>query len=135
MAGSSTFNGHIANWSRRQTGRVRRYLDGYRTFRHLLMRDFHRLTPYPRSDADWDVVQFIDPETREAVVLAYRVRGDETTRKVIPKRLDPGCTYAIIDPFSGRKPRGVTGGKLLEKGLRLTLKPESAAVRHLKPVD
>ena len=135
MAGSVTLNGHIANWSGRRTKRVRKYLDGYRTFRHLLMRDFHRLTPYPRSDADWDVVQFLDPETREAVVLAYRVRGDETTRKVTPKRLDPGCTYAVIDPFSTRKPRVVTGGRLLEKGLRLTLQPESAAVRHLKPVD
>ena len=71
---------------------MKKYLDGYRTFRGLLMGDFHRLTPYPRSDADWDVVQFIDPDSREAVVLAYRVRGNEKSRAVLPRRLDPDAS-------------------------------------------
>ena len=135
MAGAISLSGHIANWSKRQVQRVRRHLDGFRTYRHLLMKDFHPLTPYPRTPGDWDVVEFVDPQTGEAVVMAYRVRGEERTRAVRVKRLTPDATYEIVDPFSGRKPRQATGERLMTKGLRITLKPESAAVRHLKPIS
>ncbi|MFQ5808142.1 MAG: glycoside hydrolase family 36 protein [Armatimonadota bacterium] len=134
MAGSITLCGHIANWSERQTRRVRKHLDGYRTFRHLLTKDFHALSPYPRSPADWDVVQFLDPDTGEAVILAYRVRGDRKTQTLLPVHLAAERAYEIIDPFSSRKGRTATGGALMDKGLRLSLPPDSAAVRHLKPV-
>ncbi|MHC4715820.1 MAG: alpha-galactosidase [Planctomycetota bacterium] len=133
MAGAISLSGHIANWSKRHTRRVRRHLDGLRSYRHLLMKDFHPLTAYPRTPADWDVVEFVDPDTREAVVLAYRVRGDERARTVHPVRLDPQADYEITDPFSARKPRTAAGQALMGRGLRLSLAPESAAVRHLKP--
>ncbi len=134
MAGSITLCGHIANWSKRHSRRVRTYVDGYRTFRHLLMKDFYPLVAYPRSPDDWDVVQFIDPETAEAVVLAYRVRGDQNKRTIILKHLSDEATYQIADPFSARKPTTANGQALMEKGLRLSLKPESAVVRHLTPL-
>jgi alpha-galactosidase len=134
MAGSMSFSGHIANWSSRQVRRVRQHLDGYRAFRHLLMKDFYALTPYPRSAADWDVVEFVDPANKEAVVLAYRVRGEQQARRIYPKRLDPEKTYRVGDPFSARKPRMLSGKALMETGLRLSLKPESAAVLHLIPL-
>jgi alpha-galactosidase len=134
MAGAVTLCGHIANWSPQQTSRVARYLDGYRSYRHLLMKDFYALAPYPRSEDDWDVVEFVDPETHEAVVLAYRMRGEHAARRVYPVRLDPAATYQIIDPFSARKLPLVTGQELLEKGLRLRLQPESALVRYLRPL-
>ena len=96
MAGSMSFSGHIANWSDGQVALVQRYLDAYRRFRHLLMKDFYALSPYPRTPGDWDVVQFIDPDTTEAVILAYRVRGGEGQRVVFPKRLD-GSKTSIDD--------------------------------------
>ena len=99
-----------------------------------LVKDFHPLTPYPASDADWDVVQFIDPDTSEAVILAYRVRGETDSLLIRPRRLDPDVTYRITDPFSSRKPKQATGRDLTQKGLRISLKPESAAVRHLIPL-
>ena len=133
MAGAISLSGHIANWSRRQTRRVRRHLDAMRSYRHLLMKDFFALSPYPRTAADWDVVQFLDPDTAEAVILAYRVRGEQRVRTVCPVRLDPTRTYEITDPFAARKPRTAGGETLMTKGLRLSLQPESAAVRHLKP--
>jgi len=134
MAGSITLCGHGANWSPRHTRRVRKYLDAYRTFRHLLMKDFHPLTPYPRGPGDWDVLHFIDRETCEAVILAHRVRGSRRRLTVFPKRLDAGRTYRVIDPFSSRRPRSATGQGLMERGLNLTLGPESALVRHLTPL-
>ncbi len=134
MAGSITLCGHIAKWSRRQTRLVRKYLDGYRSFRHLLMKDFYALTPYPRSADDWDVVEFLDPTTGEAVIMAYRMRGDERIRTVTPKRLNPAKTYEVVDPFSTAKPRQMSGRTLMERGLRFVLAPDSAGVRHLRPV-
>jgi alpha-galactosidase len=134
MAGSITLCGHIAQWSAGQTERVRRYLDGFRSYRHVLMGDFYRLTEYPRLAGDWDVVQFLQPQSGESVVLAYRVRGDRQVQTVFPRRLDPGTTYAIVDPFSGTELERTPGRHLAEAGLRLALEPESGLVRHLKPV-
>jgi hypothetical protein len=111
-----------------------RLLDGYRTFRHLLMKDFYPLTDYPRSAEDWDVVQFIDPKTAEAVILAYRVRGDIDRLTVFPKVLRPETAYQVVDPFTSTKAKTAQGKVLTEKGLRLSLAPESALVRHLIPV-
>ncbi len=134
MAGCLTLCGHIANWSKRHTTLVRKHLDGYRTFRHLLMKDFHPLTPYPRSPDDWDVVEFVDPQTREAVVLAYRVRGERKSRTVHPVGLDPDATYEMRDPFSRRKAVTASGETLMARGLSVMLAPETAIVRHLKPI-
>jgi hypothetical protein len=114
--------------------RVRRYLEGYRTYRHLLTKDFYRLSPVPRDEGDWDVVQFADPATGEAVILAFRVRGHQSSTIVRPKALRLSGTYAIVDPFSGRPARMASGNALTQHGLRLSLTPESALVRHLQPV-
>lgn len=140
MAGSLTLCGHVAHWSRRHTRRMVRLLDGYRTFRHLLMKDFYALAGCPSADGrprgpeDWDVVQFIDPTTSEAVILAYRVRGHVDRAKVFPKGLGPEVTYKIGNPFAGGKTRTVLGKVLMNEGLRLSLAPESALVRRLLPI-
>ena len=46
-----------------------------------------------------------------------------------------GKTYEIVDPFSKRKGRAVSGEELMTKGLKLKLDPDDAAVRHLKPTE
>jgi alpha-galactosidase len=135
MAGCLSLSGHIAHWSKEQTALVRRYLDGFRSFRRLLMGDFYALTPYPRTEADWDVVQFLDRGTKESVFLAYRVRGDEAECVVHPVRLAAGATYNVIDPFQDAAPLRHTGADLLETGLRIALEPESARILHLRPVS
>jgi hypothetical protein len=112
---------------------VRRYLDGFRSFRHLLMKDLYALTPYPQSEDDWDVVQFLDPETGESVVLAYRVRGTEGERLVMPRRLVAQANYGMLDPFEGTTLDCRTGLDLMESGLRIQVEPESARVVHLRP--
>jgi hypothetical protein len=134
LAGSFTFGGHIASWGPRQVRRVRRYLEGYRAYRHLLTKDFYRLSPVPRDDTGWDAVQFVDPATGEAVILAYRVRGHQSSTIVRPKALRLSGTYTIVDPFSGRPARTASGDALAQHGLKLSLAPESALVRHLQPV-
>ena len=135
MAGAISLSGHIANWSRRKARQAKQHLEGFRTYRHLLMKDFHPLTPYPRTEGDWDVAEFVDPETHEAVVLAYRVRGERRSRTVRPVRLDADLTYEVIDPFGDLKLRRATGQQLMKGGLRLELNRETALACHLKPTD
>ena len=135
MAGAMSFSGHIADWSRPHARKVRKHVDAFKTFRHLLMKDFHALTPYPRSPADWDVVEFVDPATGEAVVLAYHVCGGAGARTLPLTALAAEKTYEIVDPFSARKGVVKTGRELMDKGLRIKLPDEGALVRHLRPVD
>jgi alpha-galactosidase len=135
MAGSISLSGHIANWTEGQAAQVKRYLDGYRTFRHLLMQDFYPLAPYPRDETDWDVAEFADPATGEAVVLAFRVRGEDGRQRVRPVGLRTDRKYRVLDPVGGRRPRSATGAALMARGLRVTLAPDSAAIYHLVPVS
>jgi len=134
MAGSVTLCGHIGHWSSRHTRRLRRYLDGYRTFRRLLMKDFYPLSRYPGGPEDWDVVEFVDPGPGEAVILAYRVRGGQDSLTVFPRGLRPEGTYEVSDPFSSRRGKAVTGAELMSRGLRLFLKPGGALARRLLTV-
>jgi hypothetical protein len=56
---------------------------------------------------------------------------------VLPKGLRPEAAYQVADPFRAGKartdPEGLPGKVLMGKGLRLSLAPESALVRHLIP--
>jgi len=133
MAGAISLSGHISHWSGEHTREVRYLLHGFKRYRHLLMEDFHRLTPYPRSPEDWDVVEFLDPESGEAVVLAYRCEGSEDRRVVIPKRLAAAAVYRVVDPFSENVLESRSGAELMRDGLSFSLGPNSAEFRHLKP--
>ena len=133
MAGSLSLSGQISSWSQAKMALVKRYLDGYRTFRHLLMRDFYALAPYPRTDQDWDVAQFVDPNTGEAVVLAYRYRGTLDEQVFPIGHLKTEGRYQVLDPFGDRQIETVPGTVLLSRGLSIVLGADSAAVYHLVP--
>jgi hypothetical protein len=134
MSGALSLSGYISNWSEAQRDRVKLYLDGFRTFRHLLMKNFHPLLPYPRSQEDWDAAEFVDPRSGEAVILAFRVAGQDSLQSLKAKRLKPELSYRVVDPFSGKTLSRAKGSTLMKKGIELSLKPHSAAVRHLKPI-
>ena len=65
---------------------------------------------------------------------AFAPRAKTATRSVRPVRLDPARRYEVTDPFSGRPGQVVSGQELLDRGLDLTLQPESALARHLAPL-
>lgn len=133
MGGAFSLSGHIANWSHRQVERVKRHLEAYRSYRHLLMKDFHPLLPYPRSIDDWDAVQFLDPAAGEAVVLTYRFEGDRSALRVKPRRLNPESVYQIVDPFTADPPAERSGAEIEREGLAVELERNSARILHLKP--
>jgi hypothetical protein len=68
------------------------------------------------------------------VVLCYRFAGEESCRQIRPKRLDPDLRYEIVDPFGPTSLGRARGSRLMARGIEVTLEPNSAAVRHLKPI-
>lgn len=131
MAGAFSIDGDVATWSKARLRQVRKLIDHYRGFRHLLVKDCHRLTPYPRSMDDWDVVQFTDPATTESVILAYRVAGDDG-QVVLPRGLRGEGTYEVISPLDGTVAMA-SGRSLMRDGLTLRLPQDGATVRRLVP--
>ena len=109
------------------------HLDAFRSYRHLLSGDFHPLSPIPRSAGDWDVVQFLDPATSGALVLAFRMRGGTDSMTVVPTRLRPKVRYEVVDPFA-EGVVAVLSAEELTHGFALKLAPDSAAARHLRPL-
>jgi hypothetical protein len=135
FSGCISLSGHISHLSKEHVETIRYYLDGFKRFRHLMMDDFYRLTPYPRSPADWDVVEFLNPESGEAVILAYRFEGDTGAQTILPKKLKPGAFFDIVDPFSQEVLSTEKAEKLLKDGFTFDLELNSALVRHLKVKD
>ena len=70
----------------------------------------------------------------EAVVLSYRVRGQEIERFVRPVRLSCEVVYRLVDPFEDKAVVRRTGADLMEAGIQFELAPESAQIVHLRPV-
>lgn len=133
MAGAISLTGYLSKWSSALRAQVKKLINGFKSYRHLLMKDFHRITPFPRTADDWDVVEFLDTDSGEAVMLAYRVEGPEDSRTLAPVRLNRSVTYRIVDPFTQSELGTASGSELMEKGLQIELGTHDALVRHLIP--
>ena len=54
---------------------ARKLVEVYKSSRHLLVQDFHPLTPHPKGPEERDVVEFRARDGSGAVVLAFRACG------------------------------------------------------------
>ena len=135
MAGSFTLGGRIDRYSGRDFHTLKRYLDGYRRFRHLLTEDFYALTPMPLRAGELDIVEFCDPHRGEAVILVYAAQTVERHVTVQPKGLRRGCKYRIIDPFTGRQRQASTGSLLMRNGFDVRIGPDTAQAYVLQPLE
>ena len=132
MCGALSFDGDVASWSAELTSMAGKLVRTYKEIRHLLVQDFYPLLPHPASDSDWDGVQFVSYEKDEAVVLIFRMSGEEGQKQLRLRGLNPDTNYRVVDPVSDEKDQDVSGRELTEKGLNFTLVPNSAALRHLQ---
>ncbi|MBI1926868.1 alpha-galactosidase [Candidatus Poribacteria bacterium] len=132
MAGALSFDGDVASWSPELRERFQRLVDIYREYRHLLVKDFYALTPYPRTVEDWDVIEFIDPQTTDAVILAYRVAGRTSQRVVSPRGLRSDCNYEVTLPLEGGG-FTISGTQLMKEGISISLPVDRATIHRLIP--
>ena len=118
--------------------RVRATFGEWKKYKHLLVKDFHPLTPWhgPEDTSGWTAFVWQDRKTGEAVLEAFRQEtcpeADYTARMPF---LQAGKTYTLTNEDTGEV-RTQTGSALASEGLALTLDtPKSSAVWHILPAE
>lgn len=71
FCGKLAFDGDIASLSEAGTRRVRHWTDHYKRLRHLLVQDFHQLSPIPGALDEPDIVAFRSYDGSEALMAAF----------------------------------------------------------------
>ena len=124
MLGKLAFDGDIASWSPELTRRARHWADVFKSLRHLMVQDFHQLTPAPTTADDWDVMSFNAYDGSEAALYAFSGRKDG--RRTIPlRKLQPGRSCQIECMNDGEVSEK-SGEQLMHEGLTIDLDANSA---------
>ena len=94
----------------------------YRRIRETIAgSDVYHLTPPPRRNAPtgWTALQYVAPDGRRAVVLAYRLARSSATQTLRLRGLLPRATYDIT--VDGHRLSPAAGATLASRGLQLQL--------------
>ena len=116
--------------------RVRATVGEWKKYRHLLVKDFHPLTPWHATDdaSHWTAFVWHDRKTDEAVLEAFRQEDcPEADYTAVISFLRPETSYSLTNEDTGEV-RTLTGAALAREGLPLSLaEPKSSAVWHILP--
>lgn len=130
MLGKLAFDGDIASWSPALTKRYRHWSEVFKSIRHLLVQDFHQLTPPPVDAEGWDVMSFNAHDGSEAALYAFS--GRKPGVRTVPLRgLHAESGYRIECMNDG----GVlhkTGQELMETGLSFSLEPHEGKLWRIR---
>lgn len=116
--------------------RVRATFGEWKKYRHLLVKDFHPLTPWhgPTDDSQWTVFVWHDRESGEAVLQAFRQETcPEPEFNATLRFLDDGRKYTLTNEDNGDSFE-LTGEELASAGFTIVLpEPKSSAIWHITP--
>ena len=116
--------------------RLRTTFGEWKKYRHLLIKDFHPLTPWhaPEDDAHWTAFAWHDRQTDEAVLEAFRQETcPESAYTARLGFLQGDRNYTLTNEDTGET-RCMSGTALATEGLAMTLEePKSSAVWHILP--
>jgi alpha-galactosidase len=130
MLGKLAFDGDIASLSPEVALRARHWSEVFKSIRHLLVQDFHQLTPAPTTVDGWDVMSFNAYDGSEAALFAFS--GREAGEMSIPLRgLQAGTVYRTECQNDGTVAER-TGAQLMKEGLRISLGKNSAQLWWLR---
>jgi hypothetical protein len=110
---------------------LKRNIDAYKQYRHLLQEDVYHILPPSSNDHAWDAVQFCKRDGSESVLIVFRSNSPDA-EKVLPLR---GLTVdATNDAKSYNEgPPHALSGQNLASGLKINLpRPEMSEILHLK---
>jgi alpha-galactosidase len=122
MNGQFGISGRIPEWSAAVRQRAAANVALYRRIRGTIAgADVYHLTPAPRRNAPtgWTALQYVHPDGRRAVVLAYRLARSSAAQTLRLRGLLPRATYDIT--VDGHRLPPATGATLASRGLRLGL--------------
>ncbi len=122
MNGQFGISGRIPEWSAAVRKHAAANVALYRRIRRTIAgADVYHLTPAPRRNAPtgWTALEYVEPEGRRAVVLAYRLARSSGATTLRLRGLLPQATYDVT--VDGYQLAPVTGTTLAAPGLRLRL--------------
>ena len=109
---------------------VRRLTAEWREIAQYMLGDYYPLTAYSPNSDIWMAWQFDRPDLKAGFVMAFRRPGSpyESARFKLAG-LDPKARYSVKNLDTGRSSE-ITGDKLMDEGITLTLKeqPDSAVM-------
>jgi alpha-galactosidase len=136
MNGQFGISGRIPEWSAAVRGRAADNVALYKRIRGTIARaDVYHLTPQPRRNdpTGWTALEYVEPDGRRAVVLAYRLAQSSGTATLRLRGLLPYTTYDVT--VNGRRLAPTTGASLAARGLGVRLPAVwRAAVVEVAPV-
>ena len=117
--------------------RIRATYGEWKKYNHLLLKDFHPLTPWhgPEDDSNWTAFVWHDRETGEAVLQAFRQETCPDPEYVaVLGFLDGDRRYTVTNEDCGETME-LTGYELASSGIRTVLpEPKSSAIWHIVPM-
>jgi alpha-galactosidase len=133
MNGQFGISSRVFNWTPELISNAAANVALYKRLRPVITgADVYHLTVQPDHDdpRDWSALQYVSPDRKSSVVLAYRLAGGAATRVFQLRGLDPACVYHVsVD----QKPAPDASGTALSvAGLQVQLDSEwRAAVIEL----
>ncbi len=127
MGGTLGFTEKLSEWPEKRINDAKQHVEVFKQFRHLLMKNFSPLFPYPYTLEDWDGWQWHDPEKGEGVIIVFRCLGDEAACSPKLRWLQPDKDYEFTDPYTGRK-QTFSGEHLKETGFPINLTNKRSSV-------
>ena len=110
---------------------LKRNIDVYKQYRHLLREDVYHILPPSTQDDAWDAIQFCKRDGSESVLIVFRSNSPDAEKMLPLRGLMADATYEAKS-YNGGQPYTVPG-KELAAGLKITLpRPEMSEIIHLK---
>lgn len=131
MHGTFILSGDVASIADAQASLIASCIADFKAFRHLLVENFRRLTPQPRTIEDWDAALFYSDAGDEAVVLVHRGDGGPGSLRLDVSDLAGDVDFDVLAlPWTGLT-AVTTGRPLRDEGLEVAIDPMSSAVIRL----
>jgi alpha-galactosidase len=128
MGGQFGVSSRILDWSPELQQCAAKNIAIYKRIRTVIAdADCYHLTPQPDYDdpTGWVAIQYVEPDKRQSVLMAYRTRGNQSSFTAKLQGLDPNREYNVfIDEVNIG---AYAGSALMKSGLAISLPDEFTA--------
>jgi alpha-galactosidase len=125
MTGQFGISSRILEWNPDLIKTATENVQLYKRIRHVIMgADVYHLTDQPSHDepADWCALQYVAPDKKRSVLIAYRLANSDPMRALKLRGLDNSAFYAVS--VNGTD-RGELSGQILStSGLQVRMEDE-----------
>ena len=104
MTGQFGISSRVYDWNDDLLKRAADNVALYKRIRHVIMgADVYHLTPQPSHDdpTGWCAIQYVSPDKKQGLVLAYRLGASDATQVFKLRGLDPARSYRVSQEGMG----------------------------------